>query len=487
MNSIFIHASHHGSITIVSDNEIIVHAQLDRFNRYKNSGLPSYLVIEKILGLKIKFNKVFITFLQNQNHFKEWMSFLKQFNIINKDTEVMYDFRNHHLYHAYSSRYVYASAWDFIVCDESGAENETESFYQKMNDQMFIKRSQITTLDKTNIGHLYSKYTLDIGFDLFEEGKTMALASYGKVNDKLYNQIYNNYCLTYSPSNLPDKDTAATIQKVFEDHTFDLFKMWTHQYSHRYSFVCLSGGFAQNIVNNTKLQDNVFNVILPDPFNGDFGISLGAANYYNQLKPYKGIYIGFDQSLDTSMFKKVIEVNYNDVAKILLKEPVAIFQSKSEQGQRALGNRSLLMNPLDKDCIAKVNKIKKREWFRPFAGTVLDESKDKYFEVPIIEGYETSNPYMMFMFKTKDKRLKNISSIDGYSRIQTLTIDFNKHYYKLIKEFKSLSNLPIVLNTSLNMPGHTIVETLDDVKEMMNKTELKYCYLPEVDKLIVND
>ena len=84
MNGLYIHASHHGSVTIVSDNEVIVHAQLDRFNRYKNSGLPSYSVIEKILSLKIKFNKLFISFLKNQNHLKEWLSFLNQFKVIDK-------------------------------------------------------------------------------------------------------------------------------------------------------------------------------------------------------------------------------------------------------------------------------------------------------------------------------------------------------------------------------------------------------------------
>ena len=487
MNSLYIHASHHGSLTVVSDGEVLVHAQLDRFNRYKNSGLPSYEVIKNLLKLNIKFDKIFFTFLKNQNHFKEWYSFLTQFNILTKDTLFFYDFRRHHLYHAYCSKYIYGSAWDFFICDESGADineaYETESFYQKMSDQVFSKRGEIVDKDKCNIGHLYSKYTSDLGFNLFEEGKTMALSLYGEVNSKLYKKIYNKNFLTYVKSDLQDKDIAATIQKVFEDYTFNLFQYWIQRYSHRYSFICFGGGFAQNIINNTKIQDKVFNIILPDPCNGDFGISLGAANYNERLKSFKGIYMGFDQSLDTSLFKKVINVNVNEVAKILLKEPVAIFQSRSEQGQRGLGSRSLLMNPLDKNCIDKINKIKKREWFRPFAGTVLAEHKNEYFDIP----YDTFNPYMMFMYKIKDKRLKNIASKDDYSRVQTLTIDFNKNYYKLIKEFKNLSGLPIVLNTSLNMPGHTIVETLDDVKEIMDSTELKYCYLPETNKLIINE
>ena len=96
MNSLFIHASHHGSITVVSNRELVAHAQLDRFNRFKNSGLPSYDVIKNILKRNIKFDKIVFTFLKNQNHFKEWYSFLVQFNILNKNTVFYYDFRRHH-------------------------------------------------------------------------------------------------------------------------------------------------------------------------------------------------------------------------------------------------------------------------------------------------------------------------------------------------------------------------------------------------------
>ena len=486
MNSLYVHVGHHGSITIVSDNEVIVHTQQDRFSRFKNAGLPSYPLIKKIVELGIKFDKIFFTFLKNENHFKLWHSWLKQFNLITPYTIFEYDFRRHHFYHAMCSRYIYSSAWDFMVCDEAGADiaeaYETESFYQKMSDQRFSLRSRRETNDRSNIGHLYSRYTEFIGFGLFEEGKTMALSSYGKVNEELYDLISNGW---FMYSDLDIKDIAATLQKVFEDYTFDYFNSLISRYSHRYSHICLTGGFAQNIINNTKIQDKVFNTILPDPMNGDFGISLGAAFTHENLRPYKGIFMGFNQSLDTSSFYNVKTVNVHEVAEILMKEPVAIFQSRSEQGQRALGNRSLLMNPLHKECLEKVNKIKKREWFRPFAGTVLAEDRFKYFDIP----YEnnTYNPYMMFMYKIKDKRLKNIASIDQYSRVQTLTIDFNPNYYKLIKEFSALSGVPIVLNTSLNMPGHTIVETLDDVKEMMAKTSLKYCYLPEINKLIIND
>ena len=119
------------------------------------------------------------------------------------------------------------------------------------------------------------------------------------------------------------------------------------------------------------------------------------------------------------MFKKVISVNTNEVAKILVNEPIAIFQSRSEQGQRALGNRSLLMNPLHKDCIAKINKIKKREWFRPFAGTVSLEKAPEWFDMASLK----ESPFMTCAVDVKpDKQSKipAITHVDGTCRIQTL-------------------------------------------------------------------
>jgi len=140
----------------------------------------------------------------------------------------------------------------------------------------------------------------------------------------------------------------------------------------------------------------------------------------------------------------------------------------------------LLGNPLDKSILEKINTIKKREWYRPFACTVLEEYASSLFE---IKPNETS-PYMMFVYKCRDKRLKNVCSIDNLSRIQTLSRSFHSKYYDLISSFHKFTSLPAVLNTSLNLPGRVLCEDIDDLYFMMKNSSLKYCYLSNEDKLL---
>jgi carbamoyltransferase len=193
----------------------------------------------------------------------------------------------------------------------------------------------------------------------------------------------------------------------------------------------------------------------------------------------KHICSGFDPILSLDNFESE-NVTPEDVAEILVNEPVAIFSGKSEQGQRGLGFRSLLGNPLDDKILNKINSIKKREWYRPFACTVLKEEAPSLFEIK----ENVASPYMMFVFKCKDQRLKSVCSVDNYSRIQTLERQFNPKYYDLINAFKKLTGLPAVLNTSLNLPGRVLCEDTNDLYLMMKNSSLKYCYLSNENKLL---
>jgi carbamoyltransferase len=244
----------------------------------------------------------------------------------------------------------------------------------------------------------------------------------------------------------------------------------------------LTGGSAQNVINNSKLLLK-FNNLFCDPFNGDFGLSLGAANFYlnNKITNDK-IYLGIPQELDTSIFYQynIVDTTTEEVSKILLNEPVAIFQSRSEQGQRGLGNRSLLMSPINKKAHNKLNQIKKREWFRPFACSVLKEKAKEWFDMPIDE-----SPHMMYVFKIKKKNiLKAGVSKNNDSRIQTVSKKNNLNFYNLLKTFYKLTGVPILVNTSLNLPGEVLVETMLDLKELFDNSKLNYIYLPEINKLI---
>ena len=241
--------------------------------------------------------------------------------------------------------------------------------------------------------------------------------------------------------------------------------------------VTYSGGVAQNVlVNSQFLNYKNFKI---DPLCNDQGISLGVM--YDHLKgkiklPHP-VYLGFEPKYNLESFQ-TRTVTPEEVCRLLRKEPVGIFQGRSEQGQRGLGNRSLLMDATHPKAIELVNKIKKREWFRPFSPAILEEYAHHYYEI------EKPSPYMLYVFKAKNK-IDSVTAIDNTSRIQTVSQKDNKHFYQLLKTFNDMYKIPLLLNTSLNLAGHTLAEDLEDISYMMKYGNLKYCYLPDINKLIL--
>jgi len=163
---------------------------------------------------------------------------------------------------------------------------------------------------------------------------------------------------------------------------------------------------------------------------------------------------------------------------ILKQEILAIFQGASEMGPRALGNRSLLFDPRNKDGKTIVNKVKKREWYRPFAGTVLLEHATEWFEMGTIK----ESPYMSFAIPVKENKkelIPSITHVDGTCRIQTVTREQNKYFYDLIKSFYDKTEVPILFNTSFNLAGEPLVETKEDALSIMARSDLNYLYIPK--------
>jgi|TARA_R100000742_G_C4261330_1_gene79102 carbamoyltransferase len=179
-----------------------------------------------------------------------------------------------------------------------------------------------------------------------------------------------------------------------------------------------------------------------------------------------------------------IETNYDQIAHFLAsRKTVAIFQGRSEAGPRALGNRSILYDPRDPDGKDKVNIIKKREAFRPFAASVLLEDAPKWFDMAGL--YES--PHMMYAMDCFEKHWKTIPAVlhvDHTCRIQTVTSSQNLHYFNLIKAFKNITKVPMLFNTSFNLAGDPLVETPRDAIDTFMKTEIDYLYFPEVKKVI---
>ena len=214
--------------------------------------------------------------------------------------------------------------------------------------------------------------------------------------------------------------------------------------------LCYQGGVSLNCVANhipTKWFDNVW--IMPNP--GDSGNALGAAlaqrnDYVVWKTPYLGTNIPglypVDKALD-----------------LLLKgEIFGIASGQAEYGPRALGNRSLVADPRGPEIKDRVNEIKRRQKFRPFAPVILEEYVHDYFDMPT-----KTSPYMQFtgVCKHPDK-FPAITHIDGTSRVQTVSKTQNKGLYSLIKAFMDKTGCPMILNTSLNIRGKPMVNTRED-------------------------
>lgn len=487
-NILALHLSHHGSISYVQNKKIVFHTQIDRYNRIKNSSIPSYN-LEKIIE-NLKIDTLIITRLKDTS-LPEWLYIFKNRyhwkNKFKKLKIINHSFSIHHLFHAYCSLLWKNIPNEGIVFVHDGGGAILKNNIEEKESAYTLKKNKINQifLDTIPYGYRYRFIADNLFESSHQEGKLMALSNYGNY-DNTYEKVIELTNKKILSENYESKNLAFTSQKLLENNFFETFK----KHNIKSNNLIFTGGVTQNVLLNSKIQKQINNKSFFDPFNSDNGISLGAINYYlnNKLEKIDNVYLGIKQELDLYIFNnyKIKNVNNEDVAKLLYNEPVAIFQSRSEQGQRGLGNRSLLMNPFNKFCQNKVNDIKKREWYRPFATSILEEDFDEWFETNGVK----NSPHMMSVFKIKDiyiNKLYSGFSIHNESRVQTVNKNNNLNFYNLLKSFKKIYKLPMLLNTSLNMPGEVLVESLYDLKEMFENTKLKFIYMPEVNKLIMKD
>ena len=159
---------------------------------------------------------------------------------------------------------------------------------------------------------------------------------------------------------------------------------------------------------------------------------------------------------------------------------VGMYQGSSEIGPRALGNRSIIFDPRLWNAKQIVNDVKQREEYRPFACTVLKENANEYFHMLQLE--EHGSPYMSFAIQAREKAYKEIPSLvhaDGTCRIQTVTEEQNPVYYNLIKKFGERTGTPILFNTSFNLGGEALVESIFDAIDTCNRSMINQLYIPE--------
>lgn len=270
--------------------------------------------------------------------------------------------------------------------------------------------------------------------------------------------------------------------------------------------VCISGGYGLNCVANYYYKKRFPEINLYcEPASHDGGTAIGLAKWgwyrtqqhvpsdsvkkYPQTTLYHGpIYSPEQYDYEISQYLNDIEVTKDvtpkQVAEIIAdRNIVALYQGGSEAGPRALGNRSILYDPTDPNGKDFVNTVKGREWFRPFAGSILKEHAHEYFDMAGLE----ESPFMMYavdVLPEKCDKIAAITHVDNTCRIQTVTEEQNKHYYNLIKEFGNITGVPILFNTSYNLAGEPLVETMGDALSTIFKSKIRYLYIPEYGVLI---
>lgn len=360
-----------------------------------------------------------------------------------------------------------------------------------------------------DIGHYYEIIKDYFEFGQGESGKLMGLHPYGSKNETLSKLISDGEVfksdLIIDDWFVDDKkiksfnlenihDLAYETQKGLEKVGLNFIKKILNKINCKN--LILTGGVSLNIVANSYYRENLDSNInlYVDPLCGDEGNSIGLGQFHclNQHgflptideKIYLcGNFPSYDFQLQIG--EEVFEdIEYSSVVDLLIEgNIVSIFQGKSEAGPRALGNRSILFDPRIKDGKDIVNRVKRREPFRPFACSILLEESHKWFDMTHIK----ESPHMMYSFKAlpgvKDI-IPSVIHVDNTSRIQTVTQEQNFHYYNLIKEFFVKTNVPVLFNTSFNLAGETIVEDIQDALSTLRRSELEYLYLPEVSKLI---
>tara|TARA_B100000809_G_scaffold62735_1_gene59490 strand:- start:1264 stop:2967 length:1704 start_codon:yes stop_codon:yes gene_type:complete len=393
-----------------------------------------------------------------------------------------------------------------------------------------------TTIELTNdirwphsVGLFYSAFTYFLGFKVNEgEYKLMGLSAYGKpkyydlimknlvdvkddgsvhLNMKYFSFTYDKVMTNQNFSDLfgitPRKedsnaeqihyDIAASAQLVLEEI---LLRMVKHVHKKTgMKNLCLGGGVALNgVVNYRILKEGPFENLHIPPSPGDAGSAVGCAQYLyychkknkrkmeqNAEMIQNNVYVGPSHSNDeiksfldmNKIHHKYLETDslLETTAQLIAEgNVVGWYQGKMEWGPRALGNRSILADPRNAEMKYTLNeKIKHRESFRPFAPCILEEHLSEYFDIDI------PSPYMLFVAPVKKpEKIPAVTHVDGTGRLQTVSKDTNPLYYDLIKEFYKITDVPVLINTSMNVRGEPIVNTLEQAYNMIIKTDMDY-------------
>jgi len=456
--------THDASVSLIKNGDILFSGHAERYSKKKNDWFTNDLLIDNALQYGLPDQ---IAYYENR-----W---LKKTRIITKGgfgggkpyylsrkdlKKIPSKSFGHHYSHAAAGYFTSPFNDAVIVVLDAIGEYNTSTIWTGENNKISLKYKQNYP---TSFGLFYSAFTKLIGLiPNQEEYIMMGMAAYGdsnryfkKINDyfsTMDHQKYNFHKGINDWNEVIDEqakfDIAAAVQSVYQQRLIE-FVVYAKKITNKNNLVFM-GGCALNSSANTRLWD-FFNLVWIMPNPGDAGSSLGAAaamhgTFLNWKTPYLGYDLGGDYPVN-----EIVDGILND-------KVVAVACGRAEYGPRALGNRSILADPRDPNIKDKVNLIKKRELFRPFAPVVMEEYASQWFDM------DFPSPYMQYTVNClQPDKVPSVVHEDGTSRVQTVNKQQHPGLWESLNLFYQKTGVPIFLNTSLNIKGQPLLNDENDV------------------------
>ena len=537
--------THDSSVCSIKNGKIEYFCKEERLSKIKKDHNP-FLALEKLKSLKLGKIDHFLyhTPSYNFDNYLVWAAYVrKNFNVPLENFSSL----THHWCHAALARFntgfkeclvfvIDRNGSLFFINNEQKA-RETESVFicdehfisaiyknfctlnnQQDKDKFietelkrFYPDTEISISD-FGIVQVYEAATTLIKQNQLENGKTMGLAAYGnslkqklfengKPIGKLFEEINGEIHFKNTQHLIKDvskddyqfyADKARQVQEQTQEEVYKLIKKYVKKT--KIKNVCIVGGYGLNVVANSYYKTKLPSVnFYFEPIADDTGIAIGAAMLkYKAVtgkKPLKNIttffhYHNKKYGAPTSKFGST-EI----VSKLLQQQKsVALFGGNPEAGPRALGHRSILFdarNPKAKDI---VNQIKQREWYRPFAGVILQEHLQKYFK-PIVKQSPNMTMNFEYISYQGDHLFPGILHVDNTSRLQT--VGYKSSYISpladILDYFFQDTKCPLLLNTSFNLAGKPLVQTVEDALNVLKNSTLNAIYFMNEEKLVTKE
>jgi carbamoyltransferase len=479
---------HDAAVTVLDDSKILFAAHSERYSKKKNDpwlnqdiinealhyGKPDVIVLHEHSGYK----KLRHLISGDLNSFREpsQAEWIQKFYPQLAGIPVKQYW--HHETHAAAGILTCGYQEAAVMVIDAIGEFDTASIWH-WKDNSLIKKHSVKY--PSSLGLFYTAITQRVGLKPMEdEYILMGMAAYGnrKVYAPLSRQMGKDFFKHAWPWQDPkqavsmrknthrgiskdvyaeykDFDIAAAAQEQLEERVLS-YASYAKQLTGSNNLVFM-GGVALNCVVNTRLYELGYKYIHIMPNPGDAGSSLGAAalEYFKQTGKrvrWSGPYLGTNIPGAYPVKAALASLEERDI--------FGIANGRAEFGPRSLGNRSLMADPRGSRTKDRVNRIKQRQKFRPFAPVILEEHLTDYFDVPT---YLNSSPYMQFVAKCKrPDEFPAIVHADGTSRVQTVNQQQHPGLYALLSEFHRRTGCPMLLNTSLNVKGKPIVNDMTD-------------------------